>query len=79
MLLGATNIVESQFEKLFGETCRGRPPLDASPVGVSTGNPVITEKARRRAMRVLRTRHAKEFEELMEAEANWLRGREGSP
>ena len=70
---------ESEFEKLFGAVCKGRPPSDSSPVGVATGNPVITEKARRRAMRVLRARHAAEFEQLMEAEANWLKTNGGSP
>lgn len=64
--------MESPFAELFGEGVRGRPLKEEEPMGISTGDPQITEAARRRATRVIKWRHRKEFESLMAAEAAYL-------
>lgn len=62
----------SRFQELFGEGYRGRPRNDEMPVGTPTGDPRITELARRRATRVLKAENPERFEELMRQEAEWL-------
>lgn len=64
----------SRFQELFGEGYRGRPRNDEMPVGMPTGDPRITELARRRATRVLKAEYPDRFEELMRQEAEWLLG-----
>jgi hypothetical protein len=63
---------DSPYEELFGEGFVGRPLAEEPSTGAPSGNPQITEKARRRAARVLRTRHASEFERIMSAEVEYL-------
>jgi hypothetical protein len=58
---------------------RGRPLKEEQPIGVPTGDPRITEAARRRATRVLKERHRDEFELLMETEAGYLQSTACSP
>lgn len=62
----------SRYNEMFGEGYRGRPRSDENPTGRPTGDPVITELARRRATRVLKAVHEDEFEELMAEEAEFL-------
>lgn len=64
--------MESEFVRLFGEGLRGRPKNEDGPVGISTGDPKITELARRRATRVLRAENKDRFEQLMRQEAEYL-------
>lgn len=62
----------SRYEEMFGHAGPGRPPKEDLPLGMPTGDPAVTERARRRATRVLKTLRRKEFEELMREEAEWL-------
>jgi hypothetical protein len=64
--------MHSEFLELFGVVAAGRPRREENPTGVPTGDPRVTELARRRASRVLRYRHQSEFEELMQQEAEFL-------
>lgn len=65
----------SEFVALFGQPSAGRPKNEDEPIGISTGDPRVTEMARRRAARVLRARYAEEFEMLMRQEAEYLLSR----
>lgn len=64
--------MESQYEKMFGEGYIGRPPAEEHPTGRPTGNRAVTEAARRRATRVLKVKHQREFEKLMDEEITFL-------
>jgi hypothetical protein len=63
------------YEELFGESSPGRPPWDVPSTGAATltGDKSLTERARRRATRVLKHLHADEFAALMQAEIEYLR------
>lgn len=69
----------SKFEELFGEGYRGRPRNEENPVGTPTGDPAITEVARRRATRVLKAENKERFEELMREEAEYLKSQTNVP
>ncbi len=62
----------SPYRHLFGVGYRGRPLASEAPTGYPTGNPRLTATARRRALRVLKTAYAAEFEELMRLEIEYL-------
>lgn len=65
----------STYEEMFGGAFIGRPPMSEHPTGNrATGDPRITEAARRRATRVLRVLHREEFERLMQQEIKFLEG-----
>lgn len=74
-------MLRSKYYEMFGESVVGRPPLEENPVGLPTGDRRLTERARRRATRVLKVVHRDEFERLMREEILWLmeNGDEDSP
>lgn len=63
----------SEYEDLFGPGFVGRPPLEEGPTGVPTGDPKLTELARRRATRVLKAKNREQFEAIMAAEIEHLK------
>lgn len=63
----------SPFQALFGNAGVGRPVRSSHPTGVSTGDPQLTEAARRRAARVIRVIEREMFDRIMEMEVDYLR------